>query len=275
MTVEKKLIDAAMCDDLAEVQALLRDHPGLDINWQGDDNTALHLASYCGFIEIVKVLLAHPAIDVNSRNLYGSTPFLEGCYSGKLPVVRVLLKDPRVDVTLSADNGGTPLWYLSSCGHFDALEWLIASGRDLGDVKNKKGNDRGNEYTSLEIARKIQSMEVVSLLERFVANPAQTRHELRVKLGVLDELAAENFALVVFLCDGLLQLKPTSNLVAPDTAAAATSRFFTIVKRLPMELQMMLCHHAVGSRKWNIRREDSEATFKSLARILLPSPESK
>jgi len=100
------------------------------------------------------------------------------------------------------------------------------------------------------------------LLERFMANPTQTRHELRVKLGVLDTLAAEIFALTVFLCDDLLQLKPTSH------PAAAATRFFTIASKLPLELQMVLCHRAVRSMKQNILRKDSEAAFKALARIL-------
>jgi len=38
-----------------------------------------------------------------------------------------------------------------------------------------------------------------------------------------------------------------------------------------MELQMILCRHAVGSTKENILLKDSEAAFKSLARILLLS----
>ena len=42
-----------------------------------------------------------------------------------------------------------------------------------------------------------------------------------------------------------------------------------IAAKLPMELQMILCHRAVGSMKQNILRKDSEAAFKSLARILL------
>ena len=118
--------------------------------------------------------------------------------------------------------------------------------------------------TALEIARVNRRTEVVSLLERFMANPTQTRHELRVKLGVLDELAAEVFALTVFfLCDDLLQFKPAA---ASD---ADPLRFFTIAKKLPIELQMILCHRVVGSRKQNILRKDSEFAFKSLARILL------
>jgi len=73
--------------------------------------------------------------------------------------------------------------------------------------------------------------------------------------------------LIVFLCDDLLQLKQASRPAA--TASAAALRFFAIAKRRPMELQMVLCHRAVGSMKQNILRKDSEAAFKSLARILL------
>jgi len=90
-----------------------------------------------------------------------------------------------------------------------------------------------------------------------------------VKLGVLDELAAEVFALTVFMCD-LLQLRPALPItITTITTAAAATRFFIIAKSLPMELQMILCHFAVGSMKQNILRRDSEAAFKSLAKILL------
>jgi len=112
----------------------------------------------------------------------------------------------------------------------------------------------------------------VSLLERFMANPTQTRHEIRVKLGVklgvLDEQAAEVFALILFLCDDLLQFKPALTDTTITTASAATLRFFAIVKWLPMELQMVLCHRAVGSMKQNILHNNSEEAFKLLAMIL-------
>jgi len=97
----------------------------------------------------------------------------------------------------------------------------------------------------------------VSVLESFIANPTQTRHEVRVKLGVLNELAAEVFALIVFMCDELLQLKPAIDDDTPTTEAA--TRFFAIAKKLPMELQMVLCRRAVGSMMQNILHQDSEA----------------
>ena len=128
---------------------------------------------------------------------------------------------------------------------------------------------RTRKETALEIARK-RKTEVVSLMQRFLANPAQTRHKVRVKLGMLNELAAEVFALTFFLCDELLQLQPAFHPAAatPDPAPAAT-RFFSIAAKLPMELQMILCHRVVGSDKQNILYQDSEAAFKSLVRILL------
>jgi len=261
----------------SEVSSLLRDHPEINVNCTTSERrppseqwTALHAASEFGHVEVVKLLLAHPNINANLKDGFGRTPFSLGCRSGQVSVVQVLLKDLRVDVTLEDNGGRTPLWWAAFGGFLEVIEWLITSGRDLGDFKNKRGKIvmHGNGFTALEIARKEKRSEIVSLLERFMANPALTRHDLCVRLGVLDDLAAEVFALVVFLCDDLLQLKPASHLAAtPDHTAA--SRFFTIAKRLPMELQMIICHRAVGSMKQSILRKDSEAAFKSLARILL------
>ena len=135
--------------------------------------------------------------------------------------------------------------------------------------RTRKGLGWGKDYTALEIARKEKETKAVSVLERFTTNPGLTRHELRGKLGILDELAAEVFALTVFLCDDL-QLKPASN--SAISAANTTARFFTVASKLPMELQMVLCHRAVGSMKQNILHKDSEAAFKSLSRILLQHP---
>jgi len=137
----------------------------------------------------------------------------------------------------------------------------------MGDP-NKKGHINRVEPTVLEVARENILPQDVLLLEEFLNNPAQTRHDIRVMLGVLDEFAAEVFALTVFLCDDLLQLKTTAAIAALD-AAAATTRFFAIAIKLPMELQMILCHRVVGSMKQNILHKDSEEAFKNLGRILL------
>ena len=77
-------------------------------------------------------------INVNLEDNYGQTSLSLGCRFCKVSVIRLLLKDPRVDATLHDHRGRTSLWNASSEGHHEVIEWLIASGRDLGDVK--KGN---------------------------------------------------------------------------------------------------------------------------------------
>jgi len=84
----------------------------------------------------------------------GKLPPSNGCQRCHVSVVRVLLKDFRVDVTLDDGSGHTPLWWASWDGRREVIECLIASGRVLGDVKNKKGKFGWNEkgYAALEIA---------------------------------------------------------------------------------------------------------------------------
>jgi len=89
----------------------------------------------------------------------------------------------------------------------------------------------------------------------------EIRHAVRVELGCCDELAAEMFALVVFVFDGLLKIK--------DTTPSPAARFFKIATQLPLELQMVLCFRRVGSGKEIIAGKESEVAFKEVARSLL------
>jgi hypothetical protein len=272
-SAEKQLCDAIYNGRFDEAETLVRDHPDLNVNWKNVSGwTALHYASWYGHSEVVKLFLAHPAINVNVLTKAGSTPLLLSCSSGKVSVVQVLLKDPRVEITLADEGNCTPLWWAAGCGQEVVVEWLIACDRDLGDVKNIKGKHLGGKKcTALKIAREKGESKVMSLLERFLAKPESTRHQVRVKLGLSDALAAEVFALTIFLCDDLLQFKAI--FVTHRRSATVTSirRFFKMMSKLPMDVQMIICHRVVRSMKQNILRKDSESAFKSLARRLLLS----
>ena len=122
---------------------------------------------------------------------------------------------------------------------------------DLG----KPGNDKTD---AIGRAKNWGKTEVASLLQRFKENSEETRSQMRVELGLDDALAAEMFALVVFVSDGLLQIKD---------AASSAARFFSIARRLPLELQMGLCYRQVGSDKEIIPGKESEVAFKELARL--------
>jgi ankyrin repeat protein len=268
-SAEQEMIDAADRGKFEKVEALSRDHPSLDVNWKDQHGwTALHYASYRGHLEGVKLLLVHPHINVNAQTTSGGTPLYIACAYNSISIIKLLLKDPRVDITMATNYGCTPLWIASWEGYYDIIELLIASGRDLGDL-NQKGKTWGRaDFTAREIGRRNDRTEVVSLLERFVANPELTRYHLRVKLRLFNELAAEFFALIVFVCDDLLKLKPASSFTSKTFPAL---RFFTVATKLPMELQMILCCRSIGSMKQNILRKDSELAFKFLAKTLLVS----
>ena len=124
---------------------------------------------------------------------------------------------------------------------------------DLGEPGNSKTD-------AIDGAKKNGKTEVATLLERFKSDANQTRHVIRVELGFLDDLAAEMFAMVVFVSDGLLQIN--------DTTPSPAAKFLSIAAQLPLELQMVLCYRLMGSDKEIIPGQESEVAFKSLARKL-------
>ena len=158
---------------------------------------------------MIPLLLAHPGIDVNLKNRYEWTPFWSACSSGSTSCVREMLKDSRVKLNEPSDDGVTSLWEIAFRGQLDAIKWWIASGRemDLGKPGDVEKTD------AIGAAKENHKTKVVTLLERFKGNPEETRSEVRVKLRWYDEAAAEMFAMVVFVSDGLLQINDTCSQV--------------------------------------------------------------
>ena len=238
---------------------MISQDPGFNMNMvvDGDRRTLLHHACWGSKDRsaVIPLLLAHPDIDVNAKDSIGITPFFCACY-GFTPCVRLLLKDSRVNVNQPANNGETPLWGAAYDGHLDITKWWIASGRemDLGDPEDFYKMD------AISMAKEEGMTEVVTLLERYKENPVEPRHQVRVELGLVDELAAEMFALVVFVSDGLLHVN--------DTTSSPAARLFSIASQLPLELQMVLCFRQIGSAKEMISGRESEVAFKELARKL-------
>ena len=77
-------------------------------------------------------------------------------------------------------------------------------------------------------------------------------------------MAAKTFSVIIFLCDGLLQVSKHQE----DHSLKNGSRFLKVASQLPMELQMVLVN-----RTWRVSRDfvqltDSEAGFRDLAKTL-------
>jgi len=252
------MLAAVESGNAKKVAELIREDPGFKVNMDQDGNgsTLLHYACLdSDRSAVIPLLLAHPGIDVNVKTKCGDSPFILACLYGFTSCVRELLKDSRVKVNETLNGGRTPLWYAAYNDHLDVIKWWIVSGRemDLGTPGDVYMTD------AIGAAKEEGYSEVVTLLERFKENPVKTRHAMRVELGLLDDLAADLFALVVFVSDGLLQINETST---PSPAA----RYFSIAAQLPLELQMVLCYRVMGSAKEIIAGKLSEVAFKSLAR---------
>jgi len=281
--MEPALLKAVECNNETEVLRLLQAHPDLDVNWTDSKGcSSLCLACARGFPSIVSTLTAHPGINVNQETRPHLTPFYLSCYNGRTEVVRLLLRDPRVDVNLAGKSAGdarTALWWASYHGHLDIVRWWIASGRDL------ELGEPGDSLTDvLGAARDMRNVEVVGLLERYVEDPEETRFRVKLELGDREDLAAEVFALVVFLCDDFLRIKqpglrlPSPSISVFSSAAASAAlttgeearhrRFYSIASRLPMELQMLLCQRVFGSTRNHITCREVERALKPVTRRL-------
>lgn len=257
--MEEKLHIAARCGGEEEARTILREHPEVDVNWKNEElanKTALHRACARGHPNIVTLLLSHPDIDANPQSETGITPFFEVCYKGTTSCARLLLKDPRVVLDCPDIFGKTALWNAVRRGHIEVIKWWLASGREL-DL----GRSRNWRTDPIAMGQKTGQVDAVDLLKRFKEDAKKTRHEMRVEVGWYAETAAEVFALVIFLCDGLLKIR------AEGQSNAA--RFMRIMCELPMELQMMLCRRAAGSAAENIPGEYRELAFRDLARKLV------
>jgi len=252
------MLAAVKKGDVKELVELVKQDPGFNVNMAVDGNgwTLLHFAcNNDSRSAVIPLLLAHPGINVNLKDRDEQTPFNYAC-SGCTSCVREMLKVSRVKVNEPTNHGKTPLWYAADYGRLNVIKWWVTSGREM-DL----GNPGDMKTDAIGAAKRGGDSEVVSL-ERFKSDAAQTRHAMRVELSWYDEAAAEVFALVVFVTDGLLQVKDT-------TTSTPAARFFSIARRLPLELQMIVCHRLVGSAKEIIHGKDSEVAFMSLAKSLL------
>lgn len=136
-----------------EVIELLLDHPNIDPNLTIGDNREhlLTLAADSAEVPRMRLLLAHPRIDVNIQDTRGFTPLMVACENfhrdvRRAEVVRTLLSHPEIEVNRQNEDGSTALMIARLCGFGEAVRALMA--RD--DVDLNLRNVRGE--TALVIA---------------------------------------------------------------------------------------------------------------------------
>ena len=202
------------------VRLILATTPAIDVNWRTSvGSTALHCA--CGSDSgpaIISTLLAHPRINVNSKDNFGRTPFMVSCANGQLPPVRRLLADHRVQVNEADAHRFTPLWFAARNGDLDLIKHWIASGKWM------EFGDTGNPTTdAIGVARRERHDGVLSLLERFKASPGSTKREIRREL---ERFSSGHPALSPLLFPGSAQAQrvcPYSSSSSSSSSASASA----------------------------------------------------
>lgn len=157
---KEQLLWEACTDGNLELAKELTKDGTVNVNWIGEDkkDSPLHRACRFGHLEIVRVLLAHPKIDVNLGNWGEASAFYLACQEGHLEVVRLLLGDPRVEPTKAGDEEDTPLYIASQNGHVKVVSLLLADHRTRPNHPTKAG------ATSFYIACQEGQEAVVALL---------------------------------------------------------------------------------------------------------------
>ena len=161
--------DQAMAAERVAMIGLLTENGSIIDAFDGNGETALHLASSANLVAEAQVLLRHGAL-VDPRNNRGSTPLLLATKSGHTAVVRLLLEfeadteskhfDYKTPLLLAAQsghtavvqlllqskavieakdlNGMTPLLLATQSGHTTVAQLLLQSRADV-EARNKYG----------------------------------------------------------------------------------------------------------------------------------------
>ena len=160
----------AIAFDKVNVARILLDHPNIDVNLvdgSRKDQTPLMLASSYGRGQIVPILTHKPGLDVNSQAPESQSTALHfAAQLADAQIVSTILDHPDVDVN-KRNRWCTPLTVAAQNGHLSVVEALLDHG---ADTELQEGVDRASG-TPLNRAIDYGYIRIVRLLLERGANP--------------------------------------------------------------------------------------------------------
>ena len=144
LTLEEYYLECARFGELSDLKEAMKDATK-DFNVNLVDfggNTALHLASANGFIEVVKYLVNELHCDINAKNKSLSTPLSWAAFNGQKAVVEFLL-EKGADFDTKNINEKKPSELAYDSGFYDVSDILLTKENEKykGTIVEEKNDD--------------------------------------------------------------------------------------------------------------------------------------
>ncbi len=132
------IYEASTTGKTGQAIALLRKEPELVNSYSSDGFTPLHLASFFGRPETVKMLLESKAhVNAVAKNPTKVMPLHSALAGGSMPIIEMLV-DHGADVNAAQQAGFTPLHEAAQSGNLQAAILLLSHGAKI-NVKADNG----------------------------------------------------------------------------------------------------------------------------------------
>ena len=126
LTLEEYYLECSRFGELSDLKEAMKDAKE-DFNVNLVDfggNTALHLASANGFLDVVKYLVDELHCDINPKNKSLSTPLSWAAFNGQKEIVEFLL-EKGADFDIKNSNGKKPSELAYDSGYYDVSDILL------------------------------------------------------------------------------------------------------------------------------------------------------
>lgn len=182
---------------------------------------------------------------VNQQELEeGTSPLWMTAQEGHVDFIRMMLQFPEVEVNLADHDNCTPLWVSARKGKLSVVKMLMALREDLDEgVTANAGTNSWNLTNSREQALIFGHFDVCNLIDRWAKERHVLRKQLLSELGISEEHACYLFLFVILLNDDYLRFRHTTST---DPKILKTLKFFSIVERFSMDIQMVVCNRVYG-----------------------------
>jgi len=153
------LMNAVGIDD--KIAKMMLENPATELDIVSEDgNTVFTLACERSSVECVKMILQDKRWDPNMlerKTVKGDSGLIIAAYRGSLDIVKLILDQPSIDVNIQDSNGESPLNFAMKCNFPEVVEILLAREETKLDIL-----DENDEY-SLKQACKNNYVECVKL----------------------------------------------------------------------------------------------------------------